>query len=375
MPIVPYDSQAVAAPFRKLCPTGTIARIWEIDPQELAKRGKKLVLLDVDNTLVLWRSHDIPAETTAWIESAKGAGLQLCILSNTKNPGRLKELADQMGVPYIRGRFKPSRQMYLQALEQFRVKAGEAIMIGDQLFTDILGANRTGIEAIWVEQMGQREFAGTKISRLGERIVRPWLRRGMMEEVKVEGSDEIAEDLHVGGTAAFDLMSHPTVRQFIKFVIVGATSTVIDAGLHYLLLWVIPSGGGLLSDRFGQWLLGLAPDLFTGIATKDGAILPSLAASPIFKVISAGLAIFNSFVWNRAWTFRIQGKEHRTVQLGKFYVIAIVGLILNTVIVTMLGNTVPGHAKRSWAVATIIATIVVAFWNFFGQKLWTFRKH
>ena len=52
-------------------------------------------------------------------------------------------------------------------------------MVGAQLFTDVLGANRTGIDAIWVKPIAYKEFAGTKISRLGERLVRNRLYRAM----------------------------------------------------------------------------------------------------------------------------------------------------------------------------------------------------
>jgi hypothetical protein len=79
--------------------------------------------------------------------------------------------------------------MYHQALKQFRLQPQQAVMIGDQLFTDILGANRAGIEAIWVKPMSSRDFIGTKVSRFGERMLRPMLFRSMQTEAmeEVEG--------------------------------------------------------------------------------------------------------------------------------------------------------------------------------------------
>lgn len=344
--------------------------ILEIRAEDLVAGGKKLVLLDVDNTLLVWRSEDIPESTLEWIESIRASGLQMCILSNTRNPGRLDRLAKQMNIPYYLGKFKPSREMYERALREFDATSEQAVMIGDQVFTDVLGANRTGIDAIWVKQMAPRDFIGTKVSRFGERLLRGRLYRTMQERL---ADDLIDEDLPVGGTAAFSLLAHPTVRQFIKFCIIGGSSMVVDLGLFFLLMFVVPMGAGLMSEHLGRWLLETAPSIFTGIATKDGILDPKMASVPFLKAISACVAIVNSFLWNRRWTFRIRGREHRSVQLRKFFAVALIGMLLNTILTTSLGNIIPGHPRRSLLVGQLIATVVVAFWNFFGQKLWTFR--
>lgn len=374
-----FDKTRVSPAFQRFCPIRAEASIHGIDPAELAKAGKRLVLLDVDNTLLAWRSEDIPQSTHDWVDQARAAGLQMCILSNTRHPERLDRLSKKLGIPYHFGKFKPSTVMYLKALEQFQVKPEEAVMIGDQIFTDVLGANRSGIEAIWVRQMAPVDFFGTKISRLGERLLRKRLYRAMVEEIQQadgDGPEEgpAEEDLAVGGTAAFDLFQHPTVRQFVKFVIIGAVSTAIDKGLYMLLMFYVPAGHGLLSDQLGSSLLERFPTLLTGLATKEGVLIPKLAAGPVFVVFTSTLAIFNSFVWNRRWTFKIGGKEHRAVQLRKFFTIALIGTLLNMAFTAGFSNIIPGHEKRSVLVASAIATVVVAFWNFFGQKLWTFKK-
>lgn len=363
-----FNREQLSPFLRRFCPKQAVTSILEIHANDLVEGGKKLIMLDVDNTLLVWRSEDIPETTVKWIESMRSAGMQMCILSNTRNPGRLDRLAKTMGIPYYLGKFKPSTEMYERALQEFGVSADEAIMIGDQMFTDILGANRTGIDAIWVKQMAPVDFIGTKVSRLGERILRPRLYRAIMEE---PGGDPDA-DLPVGGTAAFAMLSNPTVRQFIKFCIIGGTSMVVDLGIFYLLMFVVPLGGSLMSERLGAWLVEQS-SIFTSLATRDGVFDAKLACVPFFKPISAGVAILNSFLWNRRWTFRIRGREHRSVQLRKFFAVALIGLLLNTIITTGLGNVIPGHPKRSLFVGQLIATVVVAFWNFFGQKLWTFR--
>lgn len=351
---------------RHFCPVQSVESILQVDLVDLYSAGKRLLLLDVDNTLLEWRSEEIPETTHKWVKDAKELGFQLCILSNTRNPERLDRLAKAMDLEYLLGKFKPSRQMFLEALKKFKVEADDAIMVGDQMFTDVLGANRSGIDAILVRQMAPTEFIGTKINRFGERIIRGRIHQAIIAH---------PEELPVGGAAAFVLLKNPTVRQFVKFCIVGGSSTVIDAGLHYVLMFVMPYQGSLLSKTFGTWLMENGGSFFNYFATRpDGAIDPAFAASPVFKVITTGIAIFNSFLWNRSWTFGITTKEQRAAQMRKFYVVALIGAALNTILLTLLGNVIPGHQKRSWFVATVIATIAVAFWNFFGQKLWTFRQ-
>lgn len=347
---------------RGLCPARSSLSLLDVDLEHLAKSGKKLVLLDVDNTLLPWRSESLPQTSLDWVARARKAGLELCILSNTRHPARLARIAEKMGIRYLQGRFKPNPAIYRQALKDFGVRPEQAVMIGDQLFTDILGANRAGIEGVWVRPMTGRDFIGTKVSRLGEKLVRPALYQGLDE------GDAVDESMPPGGAGAIALLKRPVVRQFVKFCIVGGSSTVIDVGLHGLLLFGITIGGQELGIVFGRFLIETFPWVF-GYAAR-----PTDASVPVLKVLTASLAILNSFYWNRLWTFNIRGKEEQAAQLRKFVVVALIGMGLNTAITSGLYQVIPGHPRQSWAVATAVATIAVAFWNFTGQKLWTFRK-
>lgn len=362
-----FDLDRLPVILRPLAPTSAVDSVLDIRAEDLVARGKRVMLLDVDNTLVVWRGNEISAQVLGWVRSMRDNGIEMCLLSNTRNRERLATLSERLDVPFLIGKFKPSRYMYRLALERFHAKPSEAVMVGDQLFTDILGANRTGIEAIWVRQMASRDLVTTKVSRLGERLV-----RGKLYQALRPAGD--TGELPLGGSGAFDLLAHPTVKQFVKFCIIGGSSTVIDIGLYWVLMFHVPYGDQLLSDALGTTLVERYPALFTALATKDGALVAKLAAGPLFKVFSAGVAILNSFVWNRRWTFKIRGREHRAAQLRKFFAIALIGMLLNTFITTSLGNIIPGHEKRSLAIASLVATVLVAFWNFFGQKLWTFKQ-
>lgn len=350
-----FERKQVHPALQPICPASSAAQILDIQPMELVNRNKKLILVDVDNTLVGWRSDDIPIESIQWVNSCKEAGLHLCILSNTRNPSRLERLAKELGIDFVRGKFKPNPAVYREALNRFGVSAEDAIMIGDQLFTDILGANRAGIEAIWVRPMTGRDFVGTKISRLGERLARRYLYRSLQHTDIPAAEPEL-------------LKTRRTFEQFVKFCVVGGSSMAIDLGVHWLLMFALSSSSVPVAESLGRWLLDTFPQLFS--FAKDA----SAAATPVLKIVSASFAIANSFYWNRRWTFEITGKEERAAQLQKFLAVSIIGMILNTIIVTALFNIIPGHPKRSWAIASLIATVAVAFWNFTGQKFFAFRK-
>lgn len=167
-----FDRNRLGGILRGICPSQAVESVVDVDAASLKADGKRLVLLDVDNTLMPWHGESVPDSSKNWVAGLQGAGISACVLSNTRRVERLRRIAGLLGIDFIRGRFKPSTRMYRQALEKYSARPEEAVMVGDQLFTDVWGANRAGIEAIWVKPVAWREFVGTKVSRLGESIVR-----------------------------------------------------------------------------------------------------------------------------------------------------------------------------------------------------------
>lgn len=361
-----FARERVPAPLRGFCPTESSFHIRDVSLAGLHARGKRLLLLDVDNTLTHWRSEEVSTEVREWIAQAKALGFNLCILSNTRHPDRLERLAGSLDIPFIRGRFKPSRSMYLEALERFDTAAEAAIMVGDQLLTDVLGANRSGIEAIWIRPMGAREFKGTKISRWVERRLVYWLYNSLTTQM-----DEEAEAPPIEHAKPF--FERTIVKQLVKFAIVGGTSFVIDAGLSYLLTTKVSLHGSLVSPRVGAKVLDMAPWLqalphiswFQDAATAGTTLMSALASL---------VAMLNSFFWNRRWTFETRGPEERLAQLRRFFVISIIGyLIQNAVFASLTAMTHTTHGSGV-VYAKVPAAAVAAFWNFLGQRLYAFRK-
>lgn len=168
---------------QKFCPGEFAGSVPEIDIEKLKIKGIRALLLDLDNTLVPWQGYDVSVDIADWVRRANAAGMKICLVSNTRTAGRLERLSNKLNVEYAVKALKPRRAGFETALKLMDVKAGEAAVIGDQIFTDVLGGNRLGIYTILVRPMYRREFFGTKISRFFERLLmrsfdrRGWLRK------------------------------------------------------------------------------------------------------------------------------------------------------------------------------------------------------
>lgn len=131
-------------------PQGVYQDLSALRPQDLHAKGIRLVLADLDNTLVAYRVTTPPPEVVAWKDALAQTGIQLFILSNSRKPGRAQNFAQALGVPYQGRAGKPRRAGYLAAMERMGAAPRETVMVGDQIFTDILGANNAGVTPLLV---------------------------------------------------------------------------------------------------------------------------------------------------------------------------------------------------------------------------------
>ena len=90
-------------------PRGLYSSVTDISPQLLAAKGIRLVLADLDNTLVAYRVTEPPAELMAWKAALEAAGIRLFLLSNSRKPGRAQNFAEKLGIPYQGHSGKPRR--------------------------------------------------------------------------------------------------------------------------------------------------------------------------------------------------------------------------------------------------------------------------
>jgi len=133
----------------------------------LYQQGKRLVLLDIDNTLVRHGSHTADDFARSIVDRIRTAGLTPYIVSNAK-PSRAKRFAESLGVPFTGLAGKPSARGLLKGCVETGFPADQAVMIGDQLFTDILAARRAKIMAILVLPLDRREVWNVAVKRFPE---------------------------------------------------------------------------------------------------------------------------------------------------------------------------------------------------------------
>jgi len=165
----------------KLYPRLYVPALLDIPLEELGEKGIKAFILDLDNTITEWNNNSITEEVRQWFSQVKAAGFKACILSNNGEQ-RVLQVAKTLAIPYICRAQKPRRGGYYQAVARMEVKPEETAVIGDQIFTDVLGGNRAGLFTILVVPISSREFMGTKISRAMEYFVLRRLRKRLIQK-------------------------------------------------------------------------------------------------------------------------------------------------------------------------------------------------
>lgn len=153
----------------KFYPDKIIDSAYDVNYETLYMQGVRGIIYDIDNTLV---EHGFPADERAikHFERLKEIGLKAVLLSNNKE-SRVKMFNDAVHVEYIYKANKPAKKGYLKAMEMMGTDTGSTIFIGDQLFTDVWGAKRTGIPNILVKPIDKHEEIQIILKRRLEAIV------------------------------------------------------------------------------------------------------------------------------------------------------------------------------------------------------------
>ena len=125
--------------------------IYHIPVEGLARRGIKLLLADLDNTLVPYGVPLPDEKLKNWRDELHAYGITLFVLSNNRHESRPRVFSEGLDVPYIGHAGKPYKKSFLRAMEQMRVTKEQTAIVGDQIFTDVLGGNRAGVTTILVK--------------------------------------------------------------------------------------------------------------------------------------------------------------------------------------------------------------------------------
>lgn len=136
-----------------LVPCRVINSIYDLRPRELRSQGIRLVLCDLDNTLASYEEPLPSPALRSWKDALKEEGVALFVVSNSRKSRRCPDFCESLGIGYVRHAGKPGGQGFREALAAAGVTAEEAVMVGDQIFTDIWGANRAGIYSVLVRPL------------------------------------------------------------------------------------------------------------------------------------------------------------------------------------------------------------------------------
>ena len=130
----------------------------DVTPELLRSRGIKLLMLDFDNTIVPYTTTTPTAEMEQWLADMNCLpDIQLCIVSNSHND-RVPKFCRERGIGVITHAKKPFPKGINECLAKYGIPASEAALVGDQIFTDTLGANNAGIMPILVKAIDNHNF-------------------------------------------------------------------------------------------------------------------------------------------------------------------------------------------------------------------------
>ncbi len=159
----------------KIYPKGYFNKVENITIEYLIQNQIKVLILDVDNTLIDYYQN-LSSSVIQWAKSLKQQGIKLYILSNTNNKEKVEKVAKQIEIPYKNFAMKPFKKGFLQIQKETQEKPEEIAVVGDQIFTDILGGNRCHMHTILVDPINPKDYWYTAWKRPIENKIKEKLR-------------------------------------------------------------------------------------------------------------------------------------------------------------------------------------------------------
>ncbi len=162
-------------------PTWKVESIYDITPAQLIQQGIKAVIVDLDNTLLPWNEADHSEDMEKWITAMRANGLGIYLLSNN-NYDRVAKVAEPLQLDFTASALKPRGKYFRYAIKDLNVAEEDIVVIGDQLITDVLGANRRGLKSILVKPMVPHDNIYTWLNRT--------LEKGIMKLVGIDRNED-----------------------------------------------------------------------------------------------------------------------------------------------------------------------------------------
>ncbi len=141
------------------------------------------IILDVDNTLIDYY-RNFEDGTIQWVENLKQSGIKFCIVSNSNKLEKVMYVAKTLDIPYFYFAKKPFKIGFLKAKKQMGLNSKNIAAIGDQIMTDVIGANRCGMFSILVKPIKEKDILITRIKRpIENKIINSYLKKIKKEKV------------------------------------------------------------------------------------------------------------------------------------------------------------------------------------------------
>lgn len=153
-----------------LKPQMTANSLNDINLKSYWEMGKRGIIIDLDNTITPWNAEKVNSAAHNFLIEARSLNYKICLITNA-SPKRAEIIAQRYQMHYIAPAYKPAKGAFVKALKLMHLEKEQVLVIGDQIFTDILGGNRMGCFTILVPAISKREFIGTKLLRLLEGVI------------------------------------------------------------------------------------------------------------------------------------------------------------------------------------------------------------
>jgi HAD superfamily phosphatase (TIGR01668 family) len=151
-------------------PTRRVRAVSDIDLDALETQGVRAILIDRDNTCVPRDAKTAPAAVQAWLDDARERGMEVCLVSNNFHTSHVERSARELGVEKVDHTMKPAPFAGWAALDKLGVPREQAVLVGDQVFTDVVAGSLAGVETILVDPQSTTDLWYTHIFRIFERL-------------------------------------------------------------------------------------------------------------------------------------------------------------------------------------------------------------
>ena len=157
--------------FKAMKPEKVYENLVRIPWDELCGSGIETALLDFDNTLGPDHATEPEAYSHECVKMIEEKGIRCCLVSNAKS-GRSAKIAEMLNIPVVTYANKPGTSGIFRAIELMKTTPEKCVMVGDQVFTDVIAGNRAGVRTFMVEKLHKKEIWYVQLKRPFEKLVR-----------------------------------------------------------------------------------------------------------------------------------------------------------------------------------------------------------